>query len=81
MTESASVIPTWADGLSEAPAIAPGPEDVRPRFIHEAACALHLQPVVDAGRPGLSDSRAPRSHTSPMEALTQPSQYSSDCEG
>jgi hypothetical protein len=32
----------------------PAPEDVRLRFIDEAACARHMQPVVDAsvrGRP------------------------------
>jgi hypothetical protein len=46
----------WADGLSDALAMAPAPEDVRLRFIDEAAWARHMQPVVDAavrGRPTL----------------------------
>jgi hypothetical protein len=59
MTEYASVIPNM-DGLSEALAMAPAPEDVRLRFIHEAAWARHLQPVVDAavrGRPTLEPAK------------------------
>jgi hypothetical protein len=39
---------TWVDGLSEGLAMPPAPEDVRLRFIHEAAWARHLQPLVDA---------------------------------
>jgi len=44
----------WADGLSAALAMAPAAEDVRLRFIEEAAWSRRMQPVVDAvvgGRP------------------------------